>query len=169
MQLSQHIGRRALLRGGVKFAALAALPVAALAPRAQAAEGMAAILWGDGVADDAPAIQALFDGRPVFDWQTRAVRRGERGTLRLTRGRYRIDGPVRLHDAKRIEIAENRIVLGACGDLDMEGVGFLDFSRNHIDLGGGAIMSNGTRFRGATSFGAGNRFDRLALKYVGAA
>jgi hypothetical protein len=49
------------------------------------------VLHSDGVHDDAPALQALVDGEPVFDAQKRAV---VAAPIHLHAGRYRLGATI---------------------------------------------------------------------------
>lgn len=59
-------------------------------------DGYAATLYGDGERDDAPALQALFDGKPVLVKSDNVVVKSGGGTIYLRGGEYYLSGTVEL-------------------------------------------------------------------------
>lgn len=88
----------------------AVMAVAAIAPStfARAASWNAMpILWGDGVHDDSPGLQALIDGKPVD------VRNGSaryEGSWFLAHGTYRVSAPLRFSQSSEVTITSSRFI-----------------------------------------------------------
>lgn len=56
------------------------------------------VLWGDGVQDDAPALQALFDGRMVFRPNGTKILPDASGSVFLTAATYSVGSTISLRD-----------------------------------------------------------------------
>src|ERR1044072_7929928 len=84
--------RRTFLGGAIAVAGATLLPIDA--------HGGAIVIDADGVTDDTPGLQALYDGRPVRirDETAFATKRG--GKIFIKGGNFRIEGPLLSPDRK---------------------------------------------------------------------
>lgn len=91
MTLDTNITRRRFLQGVAALAAVVVLPKLPLPELGPTVP----ILYGDGVHDDSPGLQALINGEPV-DKRDNASRMLPDGTLYISAGTYLIGETVRL-------------------------------------------------------------------------
>jgi hypothetical protein len=94
--------RRDFIKG-----ATATLAVAAVLPASAFAQSEVPIIYGDGIHDDAPGLQALIDGKPyrVAPTVTGAIYRDASGDAHVRGGRYRIDNPIHLRTDKAVHVS----------------------------------------------------------------
>lgn len=91
-----EVSRRWFMGGALGVAAAAVMPLGA---------AYDAVLYGDGIHDDTAALQALFDGRPVYVKNDGVVLKSNDGHISLKGGNYKISETLNIAPGKTIQLA----------------------------------------------------------------